>query len=300
MTAWRDLKNVEPADSDIVILGIPFDGAVSASRGAAAAPDRIRELSKVLPPFTEEGIDLRGLKLSDRGNVAPTLDWERFFREVEQQAARRLLNSRFCLFLGGDHSVTIPLVKAFAARHAPDPVGIIHMDAHCDLMDSYGGHIWSHACTQRRSLEQKNISAAHLGLVGIRSYEAEELAFLSEHPEITVISARKNFRQGLQASAEQICRALAGLSSVYLSLDIDILDPAYAPGTGTPEGGGLSTREVIEMIGLFCRRLPVKAMDIVEVSPPLDHADITSWAALKIIYELFGARSADSKEGCRP
>lgn len=286
---WRELKRVELADSDIAILGIPFDGAVSASRGAAAAPDRMRELSKILPPFTEEGIDLRGLKISDRGNVPFTLHWERFFKEVEEQAAHLLQSSAFGLFLGGDHSVSIPLIKAFAAHHASGPVGVIHLDSHCDLMDCYGGHIWSHACTQRRSLEQANIAAEHLALVGIRSYEAEELAFLRENPAVTVIGARCFLRQGLTKTVEQVCAAMAKASNVYLSLDIDVLDPAYAPGTGTPEGGGLNTRDLMELIGAFLNRLPVKAMDIVEVSPPLDHSDITSWAALKVIYELFGA-----------
>lgn len=286
---WRELKRVELADSDIAILGIPFDGAVSASRGAAAAPDRMRELSKILSPFTEEGIDLRGLKIADRGNVPLTLHWERLFQEVEDQAAGLLQAGAFCLFLGGDHSVTIPLVKAFASCHASGPVGVIHLDSHCDLMDCYGGHIWSHACTQRRSLEQANIAAAHLALVGIRSYEAEELAFLRENSAVTVIGARRFCRQGLVKTVEQVCAAMAKASAVYLSLDIDVLDPAFAPGTGTPEGGGLNTRDAMELVGAFLNHLPVKAMDIVEVSPPLDHSDITSWAALKVIYELFGA-----------
>ncbi len=286
---WRELKQVGLSDSDIAILGIPFDGAVSASRGAAAAPGRIRELSKILPPFSEEGIDLRGLKVADRGNVPLNLHWERFFQEVEDQAARLLQAGAFGLFLGGDHSVTIPLLKAFSSRHCSGPVGVIHLDSHCDLMDQYGGHAWSHACTQRRSLEQANIALDHLALVGIRSYEAEELTFLRNNPAVTLIGARQFFRQGSAGTVDQICAAMAKVSAVYLSLDIDVLDPAYAPGTGTPEAGGLSSRDLMELVGALINRLPVKAMDLVEVSPPLDHSDITSWAALKIIYELFGA-----------
>lgn len=287
-TPWRELQQAELKDCHLALLGIPFDGAVSAFRGAAAAPGRIRELSKILPPFTEEGADLRGFKVSDLGNIPPTLNWEHFFMEVEQQAAALMQAAPFSLFLGGDHSVTIPLIKAFAARHAPHPVGVIHLDSHCDLMDSYGGHIWSHACTQRRTLEQGNIAPAHLALVGIRSYEADEIDFLKAHPEVMLIGARQHYCQGLPATVEKVCAALAPVSAVYLSLDIDVLDPAFAPGTGTPEGGGLSTREVMELVKAFCVRLPVKAADVVEVSPPLDHSDITSWAALKIIYELFG------------
>ncbi|MEW5785946.1 MAG: agmatinase [Bacillota bacterium] len=286
-TPWDEIGRTAPAQSDLIILGVPFDGAVSASRGAAAAPDRLRELSRILPPFSEEGKDLRHLKLADQGNVALTLRWERFFDEVERQAATALQTGRFCLFLGGDHSVTIPLIKAFASYHSAVPVGIIHFDSHCDLMDEYDGHPWSHACTQRRSLEQPNILPDHLALVGIRSYEAAELEFIRANPAITVIGARKLYCQGLPKTLDQICSAMAGAAVVYLSLDIDVLDPAFAPGTGTPEGGGLSTREVIELIRALLTRLPVKAADIVEVSPPLDCSDITSWAALKIIYEIF-------------
>jgi agmatinase len=281
------VRTAGPAEGDIVILGVPFDGAVSASRGAALAPHRIRELSKILPPFSETGTDLRSLKLADRGNVPFSLNWEYFFQEIERQAADLLESGKFCLFLGGDHSVTIPLVKAFAGRHRSGPVGIIHFDAHCDLMDEYDGHRWSHACTQRRSLELPNIAPERLVLAGIRSFEAEELAFLRENPAVTVIGARQIYSQGLSETLERIFAALQGVTAVYLSLDIDVLDPAFAPGTGTPEGGGLSTREVVELVREILANLPVKAADIVEVSPPLDCSDITAWAALKIIYEIF-------------
>ncbi|HSW35280.1 MAG TPA: agmatinase [Candidatus Limnocylindrales bacterium] len=285
---WRGLELVDIADCDIAILGIPFDGAVSASRGAAAAPERIRVLSGMVPPFAEERIDLRQLKIADRGNISLTQHWERLFDDVGIQATQMLREDCFSLFLGGDHSATIPLVKAFAARYAPAPVGIIHFDSHCDLMNEYDGHHWSHACIQRRSLEQKNIAAEHLTLVGIRSYEAEEAAFLQDNPAINVIGARQLYHQGHSKTVEQICSSMAQVSAIYFSLDIDVLDPAFAPGTGTPEGGGLSTRDLLELSGALLSCLPIKAMDIVEVSPPLDHADITSWAAVKIIYELFG------------
>ena len=289
---WREMTLTILGDSDLNILGVPFDGAVSASRGAAAAPDRIRALSGILPPFSEDGTDLRGLKLADLGNVAFSLNWEEYFGAVEHRAAELLKTGKACLFLGGDHSVTIPLVKAFAGCYQSAPVGVIHFDSHCDLMESCDGHHWSHACTQRRSLELPNLAPEHLALVGIRSYEAGELEFLRENPAITVIGARQLFREGLSCILERIFNAMEGVPAIYLTLDIDVLDPAFAPGTGTPECGGLSTREVIELIREIVSRLPVKAVDIVEVSPPMDHSDITSWAALKIIYELFAALSA--------
>lgn len=286
---WRDFTVETAAKSNIQILGVPFDGAVSNARGAAKAPARIRELSKTAPPFSEEGIDLRSLVISDRGDVPVSLDWEEYYCEVRKQAAEAVAAGGFTLFLGGDHSVTIPLATAFAGHYRPEAVGMIHLDSHCDLMDIYDGHRWSHACPQRRFLEQENTSPRHMALLGIRSYEAAELEFIKANPGLTVITARQYDWQGREASLEQIRQAMRGLKVIYLSLDIDVLDPAYAPGTGTPEAGGLTTREVIELVRAIVTDLPVKGMDLVEVAPPLDHADITSWAALKIIYEVFAA-----------
>lgn len=286
-SAWRGLAAEDPARGEILILGVPFDGAVSASRGAAFAPDRLRELSRILPPFTEEGISLESISVGDLGNVPVSLDWEDTFSRVEQEAAGALETGRFCLFLGGDHSVSIPLICAFSRRFADAPIGVVHLDAHCDLMDRYDGHRWSHACTQRRSLELPNMAPERLALVGIRSYEAGELAFLQDHSAITIIGARQLYREGLAAALEKVCRSLSGAAAVYLSLDIDVLDPAFAPGTGTPEGGGLSTRELLELVRGIFRHLPVRAADLVEISPPLDPSGITAWAALKVIYEIF-------------
>lgn len=286
---WSEIKVAELNNSDINILGVPFDGGVSNASGAAQAPDRLRELSRILPPFSEEGKDLRSLTLSDQGNIKVSADWEKYFSSVKEKAVKMVATDAFNLFLGGDHSVTIPLSTAFAERYSPDPVGMIHFDSHCDLMDRYDGLKWSHACPQRRFLEQANAAPKNLVQIGIRSYEAEELEFLNNNPAITVIGAGQFFRQSAAETIEQVCRSMEGARAIYLSLDIDVLDPAFAPGTGTPEGGGLTTRQVFELVRELVARLPVRAMDLVEVAPPLDHSDITSWAALKIIYELFSA-----------
>ena len=286
---WSEIGAGPPGSADINILGVPFDGAVSNAAGAAEAPRRLRELSKILPPFSETGVDLRPLKIHDRGDLEFTPDWESYFDGVKEKAAELFRSGGFSLFLGGDHSVTIPLAAAFAEHHYPDPVGMIHLDSHCDLMDIYEGLKWSHACPQRRFLEQPNAEPGHLFLLGIRSFEAEELEFINQHPSLTVVGAGQFLDQHPGKTLQMICEAMSGVKSLYLSLDIDILDPAFAPGTGTPEGGGLSTRQVFELVRNLVTRLPVKAMDLVEVAPPLDHSDITSWAALKIIYELFAA-----------
>jgi len=287
---WGGLSADSLEEADLVVMGIPFDGAVSAGRGAAAAPDRLRQLSQILPPVTEQGTVFSSLKLWDQGNVTAHLDWEKYFGEVKLQAYNLMTRQKFCLFLGGDHSISIPLETAFAEVHAGEKVGIIHFDAHSDIADEYDSHRWSHACTQRRALELPNVESTGLTLVGIRSYLEEELEFLAKHPEIRVISAREIYCQGLAHTYKVISERYRGWRSIYLSIDVDVLDPAFAPGTGTPEGGGLSTRELMELVKGIMTHLPVKAVDIVEVSPPLDSANnITCWAALKVIYEIFGA-----------
>jgi agmatinase len=167
-------------------------------------------------------------------------------------------------------------------------LGHIQFDSHPDLCDVYDGHKWSHACTARRVLEHPTISPDHLAFVGLRSYLAEETAFIEANPGIGVHKARDVCRRGIGAVATDVIAQMQGVDAIYFSLDIDGLDPAFAPGTGTPEGGGLSTRELIEFVYLIFDHLPIHAMDVVEVAPPLDVSDITSIAALKVIYEVFG------------
>lgn len=273
-------------NAGVGILGIPFDGATSFRKGAALAPERIRSITPHIAPFTEEGQSLETITIHDYGDVESDLNWERYFDSV-RQGALQALKHEFAIFLGGDHSITIPLVQAFSEDDASD-FGIIHIDSHTDLMDSFDGHRWSHACTGRRNLEYGNIAPEHYAFIGIRSWLQEELDFLKANPGVQVHSARSVFRQGISEIAKQVIQQFEGVGRIYLTLDIDCLDPAYAPGTGTPEAGGLSTRELLELLRLLMEALPIQAMDIVEVSPPLDSADITSMAAIKIIYEMLG------------
>ncbi len=286
---WGATLTIPIEEADVIILGLPFDGGVSNEKGAAEAPERLRELSRILPMSTEEGAVFRGLKIHDDGNIIPTLDHQKYFEEIYQRAYDLITHHQFCLFLGGDHSVGIPLASAFSRAHAGENVGIIHLDAHCDLADEYDGLRWSHACTQRRALELPNVKPENLTMIGIRSFMEDELEFLAKHPDICVIKAREIYQHSLTWASEKIMERFLHCSAIYLSIDIDVLDPAYAPGTGTPESGGLSTRELMELIREIVTHFPVKAADVVEVSPPLDLSNITSWAALKVIYEIFGA-----------
>ena len=285
--AWREIATENADTADVNIMGITFDGAASVGKGAAMGPEQIRKCTEVLPPVNQTGQFFRELRVYDAGDVEFSLNWHKYYGDVEAKAAELLETGKFCIFLGGDHSVTIPLSKAVRKVHPDKKIGFIHFDSHPDLCDEYEGSKWSHACPLRRVVEDV-IAPGDLAQVGIRSYEYEEIEFFAEHPELTVIKAYDIFQEGYKAAAEKLVEKFADYDFVYITLDIDALDPAFAPGTGTPEAGGLSSRELMYIINELMNRTPVKAMDIVEVSPPLDTENqITSWAAAKVIYEVF-------------
>ena len=278
--------NTDDRRANVGILGIPFDGSASFRKGAALAPSKIRALSPHVDRVTEDGNIITDFIVCDYGDVDRDLNWERYFGKVEERATQALAHP-FSLFIGGDHSVTIPLHKAYCAKYGNN-IGVIQLDAHTDLMDSFEGHHWSHACTARRALDDLGVSPSHYTFIGIRSYVEDEIHYLNNHPDLIVHSARDIYQKGIQAVAEAVVQQLQHLDHIYLSLDIDCLDPAFAPGTGTLEAGGLQTRELLECLRILFAELPINAMDIVEVAPPLDTSDITTIAALKVIYEMFG------------
>ena len=285
---WREICTDKLSEADMCVLGIPFDGAASVGKGAAHAPAAIRECTSVLPPTNSSGDKFPNIRVYDQGDVAFSLDWKRFFQRTEDEAYALLQSGKFCMFLGGDHSVTIPLAAAFAKYHQEKKIGFIHFDSHPDLCDEYEESPWSHACPLKRVIDD-HIKPRDLAQIGVRSYEMEEIDLYNEHPELLVIRAQEIFRKGYQAAIDKLVENFQGYDAIYLTLDIDVLDPAFAPGTGTPEAGGLSSRELIEIINQLFDQLPIKAMDLVEISPPLDTTNqITSWAGAKIIYEILG------------
>lgn len=285
---WGDLNCPDMKDADVCVMGIPFDSAVSCGKGSSLAPEKIRSLSRYLPTVTEEGHEIDHLKVYDHGDIPVDLNWDKYYAAVEKEALALFDSGKFCLFFGGDHSVTIPLTRAYGTNNKGKKIGIIHFDSHPDLCEEYDGHKWSHACPLQRAV-QDVITPSDLAQVGIRSYEAEEVAFYKANPDLLLIRAYDVFHQGWKDACDKLVTKFTGYDGIYISLDIDVLDPAYAPGTGTPEAGGLSSRELMEILKVLFDKLPVVAMDVVEVSPPLDTVNqITSWAALKVVYEVFG------------
>ncbi len=285
-TRWSGLES-QDAESEIAVLGVPFDNAVSWRGGTRHAPQQIRSLTPHLANSTEEGVMLT-VRVKDYGDIEPDLNWERFFTRTEKMAFQ-VINSQHKLpvFIGGDHSVGIPLFKAFA-KSFQGAVGYIQFDSHADLADNFEGHPWSHANTARRNVEQPNLAPNHLAFVGLRSFLSEEVEYYQANPGIGWHTARDVYRRGIETVAHELVDQLKDVEAVYMSLDIDGIDPSCTPGTGTPEHGGPTTRECLEFLRIIFAGLPVKAMDVVEVSPPLDISDITSLAALKVMYEVFG------------
>ena len=281
---WSGLASQDHG-AEVGVLGIPFDGAAQHRLGAAQAPAKLRELTLQLAPSAEEGEPLR-VRVRDYGDVPSDLAWPRDLPMVEERAVEALQHP-LALFLGGDHSVTIPLMRAFD-RVVDGPFGILHFDAHFDLWDTYDGNPWSHACSERRALELAGSDPWRMVFVGVRCFCPEDRESMAAYPGMTYHTARQCYLRGIEAIAKEVVARLRGVPAVYVTLDIDGLDPAYAPGTGTPEGGGPSTRDLLELMRIVTQELPVRAMDVVEISPPLDQSDATSFAALKVIYEVWG------------
>ena len=281
---WAGLNRPESDAPDISILGLPYDGAACFRLGAAEAPDRIRSLSREIPAVLETGEALSALTIRDEGNFIFGDDFVAAHPRIETQITQQLATS-FSLTLGGDHSVVIPVHRAFS-QCATQQIGMIFIDAHTDLSDQFQGSPYSNGCPLRRTMETENFSPENTILVGTRCLEPVGLRYIKEN-HMTLFPAYEVSERGIQVIADEIITAFSGLSNVYLSIDIDVLDPAFAPGTGIPDAGGLSTRDLITLIRAL-HVLPVIGADLVEVAPPLDISDITCFAALRIITELLG------------
>jgi len=290
---WFGLNRPHVLRPDIVVVGMPYDGAVCYRQGAAEGPDRIRTVSTQIPPLLETTEVLSDLIVRDDGNL-PAGPSETF-PEITQKIARRAA-SAFVLTLGGDHSIAIPVHRAFDQLASSD-IGLIFIDAHTDLSDTFDGSPYSHACPLRRTLELTRFSPKNTVLVATRCFEKGGLEFIQAH-KMTMFTARQIAQQGMESVARDIVRKMRLLKQVYLSIDIDALDPSCAPGTGIPDAGGITTRDLLTLIHALCS-ISLVGADLVEVAPPLDINDITSFAAVKIIATLFGAIQKRKQIGAR-
>src|SRR5437899_12307204 len=277
---WGGLVGGSPPD--VVVAGIPYDGSAVYRKGAALAPQRIRELSAVMPPVTEEGHLLTGLHVQDIGDLDPGHDIESGWMTPMQRLAAVPAQS-FLTVLGGDHCTAISTLSAQMRR--PPGLFVLWVDAHPDLCDFSRGGRWTCGCALRRALEASGIEPSRVVIAGGRDYDPEELDFIAKNG-VLLVSAVEIARD-LPAAARKIAERLAG-HKVHASFDIDALDPAYAPGREIPSAGGPPSPQALEPLRRATARSRLVGLDVVEVSPPSDNCDITALAAIKVILELWG------------
>ena len=296
-----DLDDAEAlATADVVVVGAPFDGGTSHRPGTRFGPQAIRA-TDYLPhdgsrPHLALRVDaLRDLTVLDAGDVEMySGDVETSLASLEQAVHTVAAAGAVPLVLGGDHTVALPDATGVARHHGFGRVSMIHFDAHADTGDIEFGSLYGHGQPMRRLIESGALRGDRFLQMGLRGYwpGPETLAWMAEQQmrsfEMTEIGAR-----GLEACLDEAFEiALDDCDAVFLSVDIDVCDPGHAPGTGTPEPGGLSARQLLDAVRRICRELPVAGIDVVEVSPPYDHADITAALANRVCLEALSGLAA--------
>ena len=283
----------EVGGADIAIVGIPFDSGTSYRPGARFGPTHIRASSKLLRPYNPvlKVQPFEICQVADAGDVAVNpFDITEAIRHIETAAGQLAAGGKI-LTLGGDHTIALPLLRVMAARHGP--VAVLHFDAHLDTWDSYFGAPYTHGTPFRRASEEHLIDRDHSLHVGIRGplYGPGDLTD-DANLGFSILTCPDVDRLGVSAVIDRMLQRL-GDAPVYVSVDVDVLDPAHAPGTGTPDAGGLTSRELFAMLRAL-RATRVIGADIVEVAPAYDHAEITGIAAAHIGYELLSVMALGS------
>lgn len=282
-----DLSTVTSAD--VAVVGVPFDSTVSYRNGARFGPSHIRAASRLLRPYNPEANAWPFLaqQVVDVGDIACNpYDIDASLTSIEGGVRDCLDIASRILVLGGDHTIALPTLRALHAKHGP--ISVIHFDAHLDTWDTYFGQPYLHGTPFRRASEEGLLDREGCIHVGIRGglYGAVDMSDDRALGFMTV-RAHEIHLDGPRSVVERISSRVAD-RPVYVSVDIDVLDPAYAPGTGTPESGGLASWQLLLMLRELAG-LNLVGGDIVEVSPPYDHAEITGIAAAHIGYELLSA-----------
>ncbi|RAJ69797.1 agmatinase [Streptomyces sp. Amel2xB2] len=286
--------------ADVAVVGVPFDTGVSYRPGARFGGNAIREASRLLRPYNpaQEAAPFALAQVADAGDIAANpFDIGEAVETVEEAADGLLGRGARLMTLGGDHTIALPLLRSVVRRHGP--VALLHFDAHLDTWDTYFGAAYTHGTPFRRAFEEGLLDTSAVSHVGTRGplYGRRDLDE-DERMGFGIVTAADVMRRGVDEVTDQLRQRVGG-RPLYISVDIDVLDPAHAPGTGTPEAGGLTSRELLEIIrGLADCRLV--SADLVEVAPAYDHAEITSVAASHTAYELttvMARQIAETREG---
>ncbi|WP_053804721.1 agmatinase [Streptomyces rimosus] len=297
-----------PADSDVIILGAPFDGGTSHRPGARFGPAAIRQacylphngarrsLALGVDPLTE-------LKVYDAGDVpCYSGDIAQSIRTVEGAVRITAGLGAIPVVLGGDHTIALPDMRAVARHHGFGRISMLHFDAHADTGEVEDGPLYGHGKPMRQLIESGAVRGDRFLQMGLRGYwpGPETLRWMADQGmrsyEMSEITAR-GFDTCL---TEAFATAMDDCDGVYLSVDVDVVDPGQAPGTGTPEPGGLTSRQLLDAVRRAAYELPVVGVEVVEVAPPYDHADITAYLGNRIVLEALSGiarRRRDAREG---
>jgi len=275
----------DPDELEIALVGIPFDGGTTYRPGTRFGPRHVREQSVLIRPWNPVlNINpFQQFRIADFGDFSVNpLSIEDTFARVEKQVQVLLDVGVRCVSVGGDHSLSLPLLRSVAKKHGP--VALIQFDAHNDLWDEYFGCRYSHGTPFRRAIEEGLIREGRFLQVGLRGqvYSEHDFEFAKEH-SVRMITAEQFHTAGIELFRKEL--AAFHDIPVYVTLDIDCVDPAFAPGTGTPQIGGFSSYQIVELVRAL-KSLQIVSCDLVEVSPPYDTGEITSLLAANLLFEM--------------
>jgi agmatinase len=282
------------ADADVVIVGAPFDGGTSFRAGARFGPQAIRATDYGAhdgsrPSLALRVDALRDLRVYDAGDVMmPPGHIEAALGNLEAAVSTVAASGAFPMVLGGDHSIALPDITGVARHHGFGNVAVVHFDAHADTGNLEFGSLLGHGQPMRRLLESGACRGDRFLQIGLRGYwpPPDTLDWMAGE-QLRSYEMTEVVRRGLDACLDEaFAIATDGCDAVFLSFDVDVVDPGMAPGTGTPEPGGLTGRQLLDAVRRCAIELPLVGADVVEVSPPYDHADVTAMLANRVVLEI--------------
>ncbi len=281
------LPNItQPEELDIALIGVPFDGGTTYRPGPRFGPRHVRVQSAIIRPWNPvlKVNPFAKYRVADFGDLPVNpLSIEDTFQRIERGLTPVLDAGARTVCVGGDHSISLPILRAVAKKHG-GPLCLVQFDAHNDLWDEYFGSKYSHGTPFRRAFEEGLLQDGGVLQVGLRGqvYGEDDFDFAREH-KVRMVTAEEFHAKGM-APVQRHLKAFRG-KPVYVTLDIDCVDPAFAPGTGTPQVGGFTSAQIVELVRAL-RGLDILGCDLVEVSPPYDTGELTSLLAANLLFEL--------------